>query len=137
LEYFSDKILAAKLIYSLLDDSGTAHVITKNPLFIPKIFANLLSRKKVGGGIFKLFNRRLTRAFSDKLHDDWIKPVDLRRIFEQQGFKNIKVFPVVFGLSWGGKTLKIFDVIHKKINRRRLNKFISPFVESYLIVGEK
>lgn len=115
IEYLPDKDQAVKKIFDLLKTGGVGCLTTKTPKY--------------------LINRLLGRQVSD-LHLGQISPWKLKKIFQEQGFTDVKVYPVTFSFPLF-KSAFLNNLLFKVFHNFRLNFLSQFFSESYLIKFKK
>lgn len=116
IEYFEDKDSFIKKIFNSMRVNSQGIIITKNPLFG-----------------FKKKDKRWQ-------HKGQIKKDNLVKKIKNMGFKNIKIYPVVFRMPILDRfNLKISKYFFDKFYKRTIckNKLFLKLVESYLIKFEK
>lgn len=115
LEYLNDKAKAVKKISELLIKDGQGYIITKTPHYF---------RQKIAGRKLPLF------------HQGQISPQRLKKLLQQQGMRNIRIYPVTMHLC-------LFNIIegnrflYKMFGKKPLNWFSQFFSESYLVKFKK
>jgi len=121
-EYFNEKVPAIEKINKILKKNGKFIIITKNPYYLGKIFRRKNENDKI-------------------LHNNKISPMRLESICIDY-FKGGIIFrPAVFNLffipiySLRIRVNNYFFNIYRLSNK--IPKFLMPFIESYVITGQK
>lgn len=112
LEYIPDKSRAVEKISELLVHGGRGFLITKTPKYI--------------------INRLLGRTVPS-LHRGQIDPMQLKKIFEQKGFKDIRIYPVTmsFPVFHSAFLNRLLFFIFSRFSLNAVSKFFS---ESYCVM---
>ncbi len=111
IEYIEDKKELAKKIFNFLNNDGQVLIVSKTPKY--------LRMKLVGKKVSDFHSRQV----SDK---------KLKKIFQDLGAKNIKVYPVTFVWPfWRSAVMDNF--LFKIFGKRKINFLSRFFSESYLI----
>jgi len=130
IEYMSDKRMMAKRCYDYLRENGKVVIITKNPLWRDKIIDNRN----------KLINHHNEEQGND-IQTGWIPWKDLRSIFLECNFRDVRIYPVAMGSYYPPYNnligTKACDLIHGMVYKRHMRNLVNNLTESYLLVGEK
>lgn len=116
IEYIPDIEKTIKKIKSLLKKNGKIIIITKNPA---RRWKHILFKNKL-----------------DKLHENWIPISKIKKIMQNENFKEIRIYPIIFStLPFPNFVLvrKLNNLMHKLFYKKQLFAFLIPFIESYLI----
>jgi ubiquinone/menaquinone biosynthesis C-methylase UbiE len=120
IEYIPHIEEAIKKMKSLLKNKGKIIIITKNPA---RRWRNILLKTEI-----------------EDIHKGWIPIRRMQEILEKEGFKDIKIYPAVFSMfSFPNNFLvrKMNRLFYSCYYKKQIKKFIIPFLESYIIVGDK
>jgi SAM-dependent methyltransferase len=130
LEYMSDKRMMAKRCYDYLRENGKVVIITKNPLWRDKTIDN---RKKV--------TNHHNEEKGNDIQTGWIPWKDLRSIFLECNFRDVRIYPVAMGSYYRPYNnligTKACDFIHGIMYKRHMRGIMNNLTESYLLVGKK
>ena len=117
IEYLPDKERVIRKFYFLLKNNADLIIITKNPHFL-----------------------RL-RKQDKKLHSRQIDIIALRDILKKEGFRNIQIYPAVFGKGFHFPFLRqISAYFHNKIlikDKKKISLIVKYLTESFLIHAKK
>ncbi len=115
IEYFPDKAPAAKKIFDALLPGGRAFLITKMP----------------HGTRGAILGRKL-----GSMHGGQIAPRDLRNIFWNAGFKEVRLYPATINIPLINSAF-LSKALFALLGRLPLNPISAFFSESYCIVATK
>jgi len=130
LEYMSDKRMMAKRCYDYLRENGKVVIITKNPLWRDKIIDNRNN-----------FRDHHNEEQGSDIQTGWIPWSDLRNIFLQCNFRDVRIYPVAMGSYYRPFNnligTKACDLVHGIVYKRNMSNIMNNLTESYLLVGKK
>ena len=122
LEYIPNKKMMLSEIFRILKKASNLVIVTKAPLGIWRLPG------KIKAIPFKVGSK------SSKIEEPWqnaILPVSLRKLMKENGFRNLKDYPLVYALADQNRRIKSILKSFSKF----FWFFYSPFCESYLIKG--
>jgi len=130
LEYMSDKKMMAMRCHDYLIENGKVVIITKNPSWRDKIID---SRRRRDNNPHK--------ECDNDIQTGWIHWKDLRNIFLECNFKDVRIYPVAMGsyhLPYNNFIgVAACNLMHNITYRTEMRARYNSLTESYLLVGEK
>ena len=129
-EYVTDKRTFVQRCFAALRPGGRLLLGTKNGEWYDAIRARRAGRDPAA-----------ERAFQAAMQSDLVTSTQLRQMLADAGFRDVTVFPLVFGSYHrplrSKPGLLLCDFLHRMLRRRPMGRLWSPLAESVIAVGRR